>query len=149
MHRLAGRAAQRGRRPPADRCAEPAGERHDAVLSSGHYVRVDLARLDELMRMIGDLVILRARLADALASVERARAAGASGAAIQDNAAGIERQLRELREGVMRVRLVPVGEIFRRMPFVVRDLARETRPPRPRRARRARTRRSTSSWSSG
>src|SRR5436190_8920838 len=27
----------------------------------------------------------------------------------------------------MRVRLVPVGEIFRRMPFVVRDLARETR----------------------
>ncbi len=26
----------------------------------------------------------------------------------------------------MRVRLVPVGEIFRRMPFVVRDLARET-----------------------
>ena len=38
----------------------------------------------------------------------------------------IERQLRDLREGVMRVRLVPVGEIFRRMPFVVRDLARET-----------------------
>ena len=36
----------------------------------------------------------------------------------------------------MRVRLVPVGEIFRRMPFVVRDLARETvatHPARPHR----------------
>ena len=46
--------------------------------------------------------------------------------AVQENAQAIERQLRDLREGVMRVRLVPVGEIFRRMPFVVRDLARET-----------------------
>jgi two-component system chemotaxis sensor kinase CheA len=45
--------------------------------------------------------------------------------ALQDHSAGIERTLRDLREGVMRVRLVPVGEIFRRMPFVVRDLARD------------------------
>jgi two-component system chemotaxis sensor kinase CheA len=36
------------------------------------------------------------------------------------------RSLRDLREGIMRVRLVPVAEIFSRMPFVVRDLARET-----------------------
>src|SRR6185503_3874575 len=43
-----------------------------------------------------------------------------------ENAITIDRQLRTLREGIMRVRLVPVGEIFRRMPFVVRDLARET-----------------------
>src|SRR6185369_16983785 len=47
--------------------------------------------------------------------------------AIQENAIVMDRQLRTLREGIMRVRLVPVGEIFRRMPFVVRDLARETR----------------------
>jgi len=35
------------------------------------------------------------------------------------------RQLRDLREGVMRVRMVQIGEIFERMRFVVRDLARE------------------------
>ena len=90
-----------------------------------HYVRVDLSKLDELMRMIGDLVILRARLADALLKIEHHVPSGAW-RPVQDNALGIERQLRELREGVMRVRLVPVGEIFRRMPFVVRDLARES-----------------------
>ena len=90
-----------------------------------HYVRVDLSKLDELMRMIGDLVILRARLADALLKIEHHVPSGAW-RSVQDNALGIERQLRELREGVMRVRLVPVGEIFRRMPFVVRDLARES-----------------------
>jgi two-component system chemotaxis sensor kinase CheA len=94
-------------------------------LSSGHFVRVDLGRLDDLMRMIGDMVILRARLTDALDRVEPFVPAN-EWRAIQENSGGIERQLRELRDGVMRVRLVPVGEIFRRMPFVVRDLARET-----------------------
>jgi two-component system chemotaxis sensor kinase CheA len=94
-------------------------------LSSGHYVRVDLARLDDLMRMIGDLVIMRARLADALATVE-ARVPAMTWRGIQETTGGIESRLRDLRDGVMRVRLVPVGEIFRRMPFVVRDLARDT-----------------------
>jgi two-component system chemotaxis sensor kinase CheA len=95
------------------------------TLSSGHYVRVDLTRLDDLMRMIGDLVILRVRLADSIQRVEPHVPAN-EWRSIQEHTAGIERQLRELREGVMRVRLVPVGEIFRRMPFVVRDLARDT-----------------------
>ncbi len=93
--------------------------------ASSHFVRVDLARLDDLMRIVGDLVISRARLNDTLSRVEQQIPAG-EWRAIQDNAIVIDRQLRTLREGIMRVRLVPVGEIFRRMPFVVRDLARET-----------------------
>jgi two-component system chemotaxis sensor kinase CheA len=100
-------------------------ERPAATLSTANYVRVDLARLDDLMRMIGDLVIRRARLAETVARVEP-RLASTDWRGIQENMSALERQLRELREGVMRVRLVPVGEIFRRMPFVVRDLARET-----------------------
>jgi two-component system, chemotaxis family, sensor kinase CheA len=95
------------------------------LLAPSHYVRVDLARLDDLMRMIGDLVISRARLAETLSRIE-AKVPPGDWRAIQENSLAIERQLRDLREGVMRVRLVPVGEIFRRMPFVVRDLARET-----------------------
>ena len=108
---------------PAEPDAAPDG--HTTTLSSGHYVRVDLTRLDELMRMIGDMVIMRVRLADSLLRVEP-HVPASDWRSIQDHATGIERQLRELREGVMRVRLVPVGEIFRRMPFVVRDLARDT-----------------------
>jgi two-component system, chemotaxis family, sensor kinase CheA len=94
-------------------------------LAPSHFVRVDLARLDELMRNVGDLVISRARLTDTLSRVEQRIPAG-DWRTIQENAIAIDRQLRTLREGIMRVRLVPVGEIFRRMPFVVRDLARET-----------------------
>jgi two-component system chemotaxis sensor kinase CheA len=109
---------------------QPVDPVDDDVTLSGttalsHFVRVDLARLDDLMRNVGDLVISRARLADTLSRLE-ARIPAADWRAIQENAVAIDRQLRTLREGIMRVRLVPVGEIFRRMPFVVRDLARET-----------------------
>ena len=102
-----------------------AGRAADAILNPSHFVRVDLARLDDLMRMIGDLVISRARLGESLAQVEGAVAA-VNWRPVQENSLAIERQLRDLREGVMRLRLVPVGEIFRRMSFVVRDLARES-----------------------
>ena len=144
------RAAARRRRsmrPPIRRDLD-AGDARAAVsaapAAASHVVRVDLARLDELMRMVGDLVISRARLADTLARVER-RVPPVEWRAVQENSALIERQLRDLREGVMRVRLVPVGEIFRRMPFVVRDLARETGAKVRLVAARARTPRSTSS----
>ena len=95
-----------------------------ARLAPSHFVRVDLGRLDDLMRMVGDLVISRARLAESLSRAEQNVPAQAW-RVIQENSLTLERQLRDLREGVMRVRLVPVGEIFRRMPLVVRDLARD------------------------
>jgi two-component system chemotaxis sensor kinase CheA len=90
-----------------------------------NFVRVDLARLDDLMRLVGDMVVTRARLEDTLQRVER-HVPFQEWRDLQEHSSGIERQLRDLREGVMRVRLVPIGEIFRRMPFVVRDLARDT-----------------------
>ncbi|HEX6162360.1 MAG TPA: chemotaxis protein CheA [Vicinamibacterales bacterium] len=114
--------------PIAPEVAAPAADadqKTGAILSSGHFVRVDLARLDELMRMIGNLVIMRSRLTDTVARSERFLPPSQY-REIEDDTEAIERELRELREGVMRIRLVPVGEIFRRMPFVVRDLARES-----------------------
>jgi len=91
--------------------------------TTSHYVRVDLDRLDELMRQVGDLVISRARLSESLAAAE-SRVPSGIWRAIQENTGTIDRQVRALREGIMRVRLVPIGEIFGRMPLVVRDLAR-------------------------
>jgi two-component system chemotaxis sensor kinase CheA len=98
--------------------------REIATAAATHFVRVDLARLDDLMRLVGDMVVTRARLEDTLQHVEP-HLPSQEWRALQEHSSRIERQLRDLREGVMRVRLVPVGEIFRRMPFVVRDLARD------------------------
>jgi two-component system chemotaxis sensor kinase CheA len=96
----------------------------DAPAPLANIVRVDLARLDDLMRLVGDLVVSRSRLEETLSRVEDFIPSG-EWRQLQEETDSIERQLRDLREGVMRVRLVPVAEIFRRMPFVVRDLARD------------------------
>jgi two-component system chemotaxis sensor kinase CheA len=96
-----------------------------SMLASSNVVRVDLARLDELMRLIGELVTSRARLDESLKQLKRSVAAG-EWRALQETSQAMARQLRDLREGVMRVRMVQVGEIFERMKFVVRDLARES-----------------------
>ena len=89
---------------------------------------------------------VRARVSTTSLHARRAARAVREWRALQEHRrTSIERQLRDLREGVMRVRLVPVGEIFRRMPFVVRDLARDNGQARPGSSSPARTRRSTSS----
>ena len=114
--------AQQEQAVPGEPSAEPAAPA--PVTTAAHFVRVDLARLDELMRIIGDLVVSRARLADSLARVERHVPAG-EWRAVQEHCAALDRYVRDLRQGVMRVRLIPVGDVFDRMAFVVRDLARE------------------------
>lgn len=99
----------------------PAGQDAGAIIATSNVVRVDLARLDDLMRMVGELVISRSRL-DELLNRPGARL-GVAVQELEEINAGMGRQLRDLREGVMRVRLVPIGEAFERMRFVVRDVA--------------------------
>ncbi len=94
------------------------------TIAPSTVVRVDLDRLDELMRIIGELVISRTRLEDQVTELKRVTPA-AVWRPLQETSLGIARQLRDLRESVMRVRMVQIGEIFERMTFVVRDLARE------------------------
>jgi two-component system chemotaxis sensor kinase CheA len=113
-------------RPDAGAAAASTRSAAATILAPSNVVRVDLARLDELMRVVGELVIHRTRLAEQLRRLE-ASLPGAELRALQEASTGIEHGLRGLREGIMRVRMVPVAEIFDRMRFVVRDLAREYR----------------------
>jgi two-component system chemotaxis sensor kinase CheA len=89
-----------------------------------NIVRVDLSRLDALMRMVGELVISRARLNASLERTESILPAG-EWRLLQETNQALERQLRDLREGIMHVRMVPIRDVFARMQFVVRDLTRE------------------------
>ncbi len=95
------------------------------LFGQSNIVRVDLARLDELMLMVGELVISRAKLAERIKQIENKLPSG-EWRSLQEINQAIERHLRNLRDGVMRVRMIPIGEIFERMKFAVRDLARET-----------------------
>lgn len=98
--------------------------RKTGFFGQSNVVRVDLSRLDELMLMVGELVISRAKLTEQIRQIENKLPSG-EWRNLQEINHSIERQLRNLRDGVMRVRMIPVGEIFERMQFAVRDLARE------------------------
>ncbi|HZM05922.1 MAG TPA: chemotaxis protein CheA [Candidatus Saccharimonadales bacterium] len=98
-------------------------ETHNPFLAPSHVVRVDLKRLDDLMRITGEMVIHRSRLDAQLGQLHGSRV---DLRGVQEVSSSVARSLRELREAIMRVRLVPVAEIFARMPFVVRDLSRQT-----------------------
>jgi two-component system, chemotaxis family, sensor kinase CheA len=86
-------------------------------------VRVEIGRLDELMRLVGELVISRARIARATSELELG-ARRDTIYSIQEGSQQMERQLRTLRDAIMRVRIVQVREAFGRMPLAVRDSAR-------------------------
>lgn len=96
-----------------------------AAIMTASVVRVDLARLDEVMRLVGDLVVSRSRL-EACVRQAGSGDVGAAWESIDETNTVMERQVRRLREGVMRIRLVPVGEVFERLRFAVRDAARES-----------------------
>lgn len=87
-------------------------------------VRVDLAKLDQLMQLVGELVISRAALEQSLRQVAEILPASHL-RVLQERSLSIERQLRALREGIMRVRLVPIRELFTRLQFAAYDLARD------------------------
>ena len=92
---------------PADR-ATPGRTRH---------VRIELSRLDTLLNLIGELVIVRGRL--------QALTLGIARAPLQEAMTDATRLIGELQTEIMTSRLVPVGQVFDRFPRLVRDVARQ------------------------
>jgi len=89
----------------------------------GESVRVPAERLDELMDLVGELVIVQSRLSQ-LANGNVASAA--SEMALRSISEEIERLASELRDTMMVLRMVPVASLFGRFRRLVHDLARET-----------------------
>jgi two-component system chemotaxis sensor kinase CheA len=80
------------------------------------YVRIDLRRLDHLMTLVGELLIVRGRLAQ--------RSAALHDPALDEAVGEASRLIGELQDGVLGGRMVPVWQVFDRFPRVVRDAAR-------------------------
>ena len=88
-----------------------------AVGDSGS-IRVSVEKIDELMNTVGELVITQAMLSQLGTLVE-----GSTAEKLRAGLAQLERNMRELQESVMRVRMLPISFVFSRFPRMVRDLA--------------------------
>ena len=94
----------------------PAKDTKAAVETS---VRVDTSRLDEIMNMVGELVLVRNR-------ITRLGSEGgdASGEEMTKAIANLDLVTADLQLSVMKTRMQPIKKVFGRFPRVVRDLAR-------------------------
>ncbi len=80
-------------------------------------IRVDLGRLDALMKQVGELVVARNRLG--------VLAAAASDPALSEVSDRVARLVSEMQAEVIAARMTPVGEVLERFPRLVRDLGQE------------------------
>jgi two-component system, chemotaxis family, sensor kinase CheA len=87
-------------------------------LGDGSSIRVSTEKIDELMNTVGELVITQSMLTQLGTKV-----AGGVAEQLRSGLAQLERNVRELQESVMRVRMLPISFVFSRFPRMVRDLS--------------------------
>jgi len=97
--------------------ARPGGEKAPLTAArKTQSVRVNIARLDTLMNLVGEIVINRTRLAQIALGYEVPE--------LREALDQTARLTAELQDEVMKTRMVPVEHVFNRFPRMVRDLAR-------------------------
>jgi two-component system chemotaxis sensor kinase CheA len=103
--------------PASEPAAEPpAAKAAPAKQQADTSVRVDTSRLDEIMNMVGELVLVRNRISTLEAAFEN-----------EDMAKAVNNLTvvtGDLQAAVMKTRMQPIKKVFGRFPRVVRDLAR-------------------------
>jgi len=94
-----------------------------SLRSISRTVRVDIDKLDELMNIVGELVLSKGAFIDI---VERMKSSGRDDVVnnMQKATRDLERKLEDLQKGVMDVRMVPIAQIFDKMLRIVRQVAK-------------------------
>jgi two-component system chemotaxis sensor kinase CheA len=99
--------------PAPARAPAPVAEKTEAETT----VRVDTARLDEIMNMVGELVLVRNRLVRL--------GANSADEAMSKAVSNLDVVTADLQTAVMKTRMQPIKKVFGRFPRLVRDLARQ------------------------
>ena len=81
-------------------------------------IRVDTAKIDKLINLVGELVITQSMLSDLGSQFEMNQLP-----VLMERMAQLEHNTREIQERVMGIRMLPIGTVFNRFPRLVRDLS--------------------------
>jgi two-component system, chemotaxis family, sensor kinase CheA len=103
--------------------AATSGSAATAVAES--TLRVDATRIDAVMNLVGELIIGKSMLNRTLTEFDLKHARDPLRAKLADAMAFQARILDELHKCVLKIRMVPVEQLFRRFPRVVRDVAKQ------------------------
>jgi two-component system, chemotaxis family, sensor kinase CheA len=86
--------------------------------TEANSIRVNIEKIDNLINMVGELVITQSMLDQIGENFDNSRITQ-----LQDGLAQLERNSRELQESVMRIRMLPISYSFNRFPRLVHDLS--------------------------
>ena len=90
-----------------------------------NILRVDAGRIDNVLNLVGELIIGKSMLQQALNEFSKHYPKEALRGKFADAMAFQARVLNDLQRSVMKIRMVPVDQLFRRFPRIVRDVARQ------------------------
>jgi two-component system chemotaxis sensor kinase CheA len=91
-----------------------------------HTIRVDTARMDNLINLVGEMVITRTRLVKIGNDLQVKYQGDGLINSLNETNIYLGRLMSDLQESVMRLRMVPIGTVFSRYPRLVRDFCRKT-----------------------
>jgi two-component system chemotaxis sensor kinase CheA len=96
-----------------------------SLRSVANTVRVDIRKLDHLMNVVGELAIVRSSVARLTERIRRNPELRHLALELHRVNRGFERHLEELQDGILDVRMVPLGQVFDKLARIVRQVARE------------------------
>ncbi|PRQ09257.1 chemotaxis protein CheA [Enhygromyxa salina] len=102
------------------------GGEQASLKSLSQTVRVDLRRLDHLMNLVGELALVHANLAATVDRMQRSETPVEQAREFQDQLRVMNRRLGLLQQGILEVRMVPLGQVFDKLARVVRNMSRES-----------------------
>jgi two-component system, chemotaxis family, sensor kinase CheA len=105
--------------------AAPAGEAAGAHAAAENILRVEAGRIDNVLNLVGELIIGKSMLQQALNEFSKRYPKELLRGKFADAMAFQSRVLNDLQRSVMKIRMVPVDQLFRRFPRMVRDVARQ------------------------
>jgi two-component system chemotaxis sensor kinase CheA len=105
--------------------ATPAAEHAPAQAVQENILRVDAGRIDSVLNLVGELIIGKSMLQQALNEFSKRYPKELLRGKFGDAMAFQARVLNDLQRSVMKIRMVPVDQLFRRFPRMVRDVSRQ------------------------
>jgi two-component system, chemotaxis family, sensor kinase CheA len=96
-----------------------------AQISAENILRVEAGRIDNVLNLVGELIIGKSMLQQALNEFGKRYPKELLRGKFGDAMAFQSRVLNDLQRSVMKIRMVPVEQLFRRFPRIVRDVARQ------------------------
>jgi two-component system chemotaxis sensor kinase CheA len=109
---------------PVDDAAGSPGAPGGMLGSNEAWLRVETGRIDTVMNLIGELIIGKSMLHRAIAEFDQKFPKDSLRNRLGDALSFQSRVLGELQKSVMKIRMVPVEQLFRRLPRIVRDVAK-------------------------